>query len=89
MNDEARRYLDAIILDIRECNRKQEETLRLLNGHITESGVRDEAMSGKLNITDRKVNDHLDAHKENRGWMATLWVGLILALVGAAFAAIK
>lgn len=89
MNEEAKRYLEAIIVGIKETDRKQEDTLRLLNRHIAESGVRDQKLTSELEATDDKLDDHLDGHKENRGWWATLWSGVILALIGAVFASIK
>ena len=56
-----------------------------LGRHMTESAVRDQQALAGVSEAKITISQHLDEHKERRGWWAALWGGVILAVIASAW----
>ena len=74
LNDEARNRFDRIDGAQAELFKLQRDTLQRLNDHVYQSGVRDTETKASVDSSHAKIDDHIETHKEKRGWFAALWL---------------
>lgn len=68
-----------------KSDRNQTEMLKLLHDHVTQSAVRDTQLQGQITANAVEISKHIEEHKERRGWWATLWGGMVLAVLASAW----
>jgi hypothetical protein len=59
---------------------KLDETNRNLSKHMEASGIRDAQLAAEVSGVKVTMAAHEEKHKEARGWWATIWTGMILAV---------